>query len=209
MEAVLERPKSKVSNKISKNLIYEEMDGIPLYRKGYKEVLLGTKNDEEIIGSSKLQSYLILFIVKYLLKNLPKNYDPVSSESGLHLSLGNNLATDIAIYDINKVGNIFEPVYFNTPPKVVFEVDIKIDLINSKSTESEYISRKTKKLLKFGVEKVIWILTSSQTVIIADSEQKDWKMTDFSGNIELFDGISFSLKQLVEERGLTIPAVAE
>lgn len=207
MEAVLARPKSRISNKIPKHLIYEEMDGLPLYRKGYKDVLSGIKTAEEIMGSSKLQSFIISFIIKYLNRFLPNQYEAVSSESGLHLAIGNNLATDIAIYNIHEVGNIFEPVYFNTPPKIVFEIDVKIDLTKSKTTESEYITRKTKKLLKFGVEKVIWILTASQTIIIAEANQTDWKMFDFSGEIDIMNDISFSIKQLVEERGLSLPSV--
>ncbi len=209
MEATLEKPKVKSAYNIPKHLIYEMMDGKPLYRKGFKEVLLGVKSIEEIMGSSKLQSYIILFITKYLNKILPIQFDALSSESGLNLDLGNNLATDIAIYDINSVGNIFEGKYFNTPPKVVFEVDVKIDLNKAKATDNEYITRKTKKLLKFGVEKVYWILTSTQTIIIAEAGQTDWKITDFSGSIEPMENIKFSLKQLVEDRGFVLPEVEE
>jgi Uma2 family endonuclease len=183
------------------------MDGMPLYRKGYKDVLSGINTAEEIMGSSKLQSFIITFVLKYLYRFLQKGFEAVSSESGLHLAIGNNLSTEIAIYNISEVGNIFEPVYFNTPPKIVFEIDVKIDLAKSKSTESEYITRKTKKLLKFGVEKVIWILTSSQTIIIADTKQTDWKMMDFSGKIDVMNDISFSIKQLVEENGFSLPSV--
>jgi hypothetical protein len=207
MGAILEKVGSRISDKITKHLIYEVMDGIPLYRNGINDVLLGIKSAEEIMGSSKLQSFIISFIIKYLNSFLPNQYEAVSSESGLHLSLGNNLATDIAIYNINEVGNIFEPVYFSTPPKIVFEVDVKIDLTNAESTESEYITRKTKKLLRFGVEKVVWILTSSQTIIIAESNKDDWKMTDFSGKIEVLNDINFSIKQLIEERGFTLPTI--
>jgi hypothetical protein len=209
MEAVLDKPKVKPNHNIPKYLIYETMDGRHLYRKGYKEVLLGVKSFEEIMGSSKLQSFMIMFIVEYLLKLLPKQLIPLSSESGLNLDLNNNLATDIAIYDINEVGNIFEGKYFNTPPKVVFEIDIKIDLNKEKATDNEYITRKTKKLLKFGVEKVFWILTSTQTIIIAESGQSEWKIVDFSANIEPMEGIKFSLKQLVEARGFVLPDVEE
>jgi Uma2 family endonuclease len=207
MEAVLDKPKSVLSGKIPKYLIYEEMDGKPLYRKGYKDVLLGLKSFEEIMGSSKLQSYLIAFIVKYLNQHLSKQYDAVSSETGLHLEIGNNLATDIAIYNIHEVGNIFETKYFDTPPKIVFEIDVKIDL--KKTTESEYITRKTKKLLTFGVEKVFWILSSSQTIIMAEKNQPKWAMTDFSGKIEIMDDIYFTIKELVEERGFTLPVIED
>jgi Uma2 family endonuclease len=209
MEATLEKPKAKPSYKIPASLIYEEMDGKPYYRKGFKEVLLGVKSIEEIMGSSKLQSYIILFIAKYLNKLLSKQFDALTSEAGLNIELGSNLATDIAIYDINKVGDIFETKYFNTAPEIVFEVDVKIDLKKSKDTEMDYISRKTKKLLRFGVKKVFWILTSSQTIIIAEGNQSEWKMTDFSGILNPMEDISFSIKQLVEERGFILPEIAD
>ncbi|MCU0327055.1 MAG: Uma2 family endonuclease [Spirosomaceae bacterium] len=192
---------------IPESLLVEEIDGVPFYRKGYKDVLLGLKEQEEIMGSSKLQSFIIAFIVKFLNRYLPNDLDVVSSESGLHLSTGSNLATDIAIYNINEVGNIFETVYFDTPPKVVIEVDVKVDLEKNKISETAYIKRKTKKMLNFGVEKVVWILTATQTVIIADANQSDWRMTDFGGEIDLMNDIRFSIKQLIEERGFQLPAL--
>ena len=73
----------------------------------------------------------------------------------------------------------------------------------------DYITRKTKKLLRFGVKKVFWILTSSQTIIIAEGNQSEWKMTDFSGALTPMENISFSIKQLVEERGFSLPELPE
>jgi hypothetical protein len=65
------------------------------------------------------------------------------------------------------------------PTKAVFEVDIKLNLNKENATDNEYITRKTKKLLKFGVDKVFWILTSTQTIIIAEAGQSEWKIVGF------------------------------
>ena len=58
---ILEAPKRK-SRKIPTNLIREVLRGKLLYYKGYKEVLNGTKQIEEIMGCSSLQSFLVGFI---------------------------------------------------------------------------------------------------------------------------------------------------
>jgi hypothetical protein len=41
-------------------LVYEEFDGHPIYRKGYKDFMLGIKKIEEInIGTSKLHFLVV------------------------------------------------------------------------------------------------------------------------------------------------------
>jgi hypothetical protein len=42
----------KRSKKIPETLVYEVLNGRPLYRKGYKEVLRKNLNPENIMGSS-------------------------------------------------------------------------------------------------------------------------------------------------------------
>ena len=60
---------------IPKILIYEEFDGHPIYRKGYKDYVLGLKKIEEIkMGTSKLQWALTNIINRYLMLALPRDY---------------------------------------------------------------------------------------------------------------------------------------
>ena len=73
MVVTLERPKRArrlpaiISPKdIPKSLIYEVMDGRPIYRKGYKDVLAGKKTLEEILGRSSLQSLIAFHLAKVL-----------------------------------------------------------------------------------------------------------------------------------------------
>lgn len=50
------------SRKIPAKFIREEVNGKSYYYKGFKSVLYGTKQIEEIMGSSSLQSFLVGFI---------------------------------------------------------------------------------------------------------------------------------------------------
>lgn len=61
---------------IPENLIYEMVDGVPIYYKGYKDYLNGTTEIEELMGSSYLQSLIISKLVYYLMSRLDKNYVP-------------------------------------------------------------------------------------------------------------------------------------
>ncbi|MDX1943453.1 MAG: hypothetical protein SFU99_23000 [Saprospiraceae bacterium] len=80
-------------------LIYEEMDGQAIYYHGYEKVLKGEETVEGIMGSSSLKSKLTGRILKFLYIHLDgDNYRVYPGEAGMHLSKGNNLASDIAIY---------------------------------------------------------------------------------------------------------------
>ena len=119
--------------KIPKILIYEEFDGHPIYRKGYKDFLLGFKIIEEFsFGNNTLHWFITNSLIKFLHKNLPENYFAGASELGLHLSNKTNFSADIAIYREGQLKVGFHSIkYEKTPPNVIIEVDIKID-------ESEY-----------------------------------------------------------------------
>ncbi len=194
------QPSNKPAKKIPKQLIYEIIDGQPFYRKGYKEVLAGQKNIVDIMGSSSLQAFIISFILKTLYKQLDDQlYLIFTNEAGLHLDKGNNLAGDILIYEDQSLSieNINEN-YFSLPPKIVIEVDISAEV---PSLEVEgYVHNKTKKLLNFGVEKVIWITTVSKKVLIATKES-DWTIKDWDKAIEILPDVTFSIGQYLKDKG--------
>lgn len=68
--------------------------------------------------------------------------------------------------------------------------------------EIEYIENKTHKMLEFGVEKVIWILTYVRKVIVATPNNTTWLMVDWPENIEILDGITFNIQNFLTERGI-------
>jgi len=85
MEAIIVAPKKR-ERRVPASLIKEVLDGQPIYYKGYRSVMYGHKNLEEIKGASSLQSLIINFIQKILIKNLDEMmYLPMTGEIGLHL----------------------------------------------------------------------------------------------------------------------------
>ncbi len=112
---------------IDKQLVYEEMDGRPVHYKNYHKVLLAQATFEDITGSSESQFVVISAILKYLYRSVDDaQYWIATNEAGLHLSPGNNLAADIAIFNRHtappRVRNF---KYQSLPPEVVIEVAIK------------------------------------------------------------------------------------
>ncbi len=182
-------------------MIHEIIDGKPLYRKGYREVLAKTKNVEDIMGSSSLQAFLITYLTIWIGKQIDDSkYTILTNEAGLHIDKGNNLAGDLLIFDsqLLKIQKINKK-YADVPPKISIEVDIDIALEDGIS-ETTYISIKTKKLLEFGAEKVIWFLTESKKVMIATASA-DWQTYDWNYDVEILDGITCNLGEYLKEKG--------
>jgi hypothetical protein len=99
-------------------LIYEVLNGQPVYYRGYRDVLAGRTKAEDIIGSSSFQSVLVSLIQGFICNNRDKKqYIPFTNEVGLQIELTDNLVADIAIFE----KGTFEITtkYFNTAPKIV------------------------------------------------------------------------------------------
>src|SRR5689334_11450447 len=97
---------------IPASLIFEELDGRPLYRKGYKKVLENNLSPEEVMGCSFLQGLIVRIISTYFAQMLQRNgYWVLTNEPGLHVSHGNNLTNDIAVFDKALIKNVFSKNY--------------------------------------------------------------------------------------------------
>ena len=186
---------------IPSELIFEEIDGKPLFYKGYKQVLQSKKEPESIMGSSFIQSLIVSIVCAYL-KEILSGYDywVVSNEVGLHLSEGNNLANDIAVFDKASIKDIFSGNYVNVAPRIAIEVDTKIeseDIPNS----TDYIFLKSGKLIAFGVERVIWILTGSRKIFMTDRSGK-WTIHEWDELLPVFDNHKICLNDLLRREGV-------
>jgi hypothetical protein len=182
----------KRTRKIPQSLIYDEIDGKPYYRKGYKSVLNKTQTLESIMGCSSLQTLLIEYFTEvfYGFSNR-KLYHFFTGEPGLHLSLGNNLTGDICLYERSKISSAsFDTKYFQLPPLIQIEIDVSIDL--SDDSETAYIKRKTNKLLSHSVSKVIWVFTTSQSVLVA-TPTGPWQWMDWNNDVEILEGYSVNI----------------
>jgi Uma2 family endonuclease len=184
---------------IPKVLIYEVWNGKPVYYKGYRDVLAGRKTPAEIMSCSDLQGVIVYILNGFLFNHLDrKKYVVGTNEIGLHLALNDNLANDIAIFDKVQVGKL-KGRFFDVPPKVVIEVDIKADLVDFLNEETDYILSKSQKMLDFGVDKVVWILTSNRKIIVSTRNEKQAIITDWDDNILLLDDCILNVKQLLDD----------
>jgi Uma2 family endonuclease len=183
---------------IPEHLVYEEWDGVPILYKGIKTYALQNYNLNQLeMGSSIFQSLIIGYILKILFRsNLDdKKYAIVTNEPGLHLGYRNNLSNDIAIIERNKIVNKRSIKYANVPPKVAIEVDVRADYEQEFESFNDYINQKTQKLLDFGVEKVIWILSSElQEVRVSTLSQTS--IHAWTETIEILDGVTFCLNEM-------------
>lgn len=195
---VVEKKIEREVRTIPAYLAYEEMNGEALPYKGYLEVLAGNKKPEHIMGSSSLQGVLITAIIVFVASKIDrKKYRLSSSESGLHLDKNNNLANDIAIFEKSEV--TLDTKYFNIPPKVVVEVDVKVDLSETSwNSNSDYVLAKSQKMLDFGVERILWISTANKKVFVATADQ-NWYYANFDEDVLLLDDCVLNVAQLLTD----------
>ena len=194
---------SPAARKIPASLIYEEIDGVPYYYRGYRAVVARQKTKEDIMGASALQSAIVSLLIHILYKYLPfEDYLIATNEPGLHIATGNNLSNDIAVFNQASLPTPLDDKYFSVPPKIVIEVDVKIELPTNVS-ETEYVYDKTQKMLDFGVEKVIWILTKTRKTLIAEPNER-WILTDWDDTIDVLPGCSFQLSPLLRSKNVIL-----
>ncbi len=188
------------AKKIPPNLIYEIMDGKPIYYKGYRDVINGTKTFEEIMGASSLQSLIVAYLVIEIGKAINEDlFSVLTNESGLHLNKKNNLSGDVLIFDNNVLPiEAIDRHYASVPPKIAIEVDIDAD--TTEFTADEYIYKKTQKLFDFGVEKVIWVMTQTKKVLLA-TPNEDWLIIDWHKDIVVMEGITVNVGQFLKKKG--------
>ena len=184
-------------------LVYEELNGRRLYRKGYKKFLNHTKTIEEIMGCSSLQAAIVSVLLSYLYKQIEdEGYEIMTNEAGLHVSLGNNLSSDIIVYEREDFLKYrLDNHYFDTAPKIVIEVDVKIEVEDMEATE--YWTKKTEMLLSFGVEKVIWFFSEDKKMIIAE-QNKDLLIQDWTNDFELMPNHTINIEQMIEQKGYKV-----
>ncbi len=193
-------PVADATSPIPNALIYEVLNGRPLYYRGYKDVINGTRKPEEIVGSSSLQAILVSLIYGHMLNNRDKKkYLPVTNEAGVHLDLNDNLSCDVAIFEKGTFD--ITTKYFDIAPKIVIEVDVKIDLTDFDGIDYNYVAEKTQKLFDFGVEKVFWVFSKTRRLFVALPNQ-DWIFTNWSNDVPIMDGCVLNVKNLLDEEGI-------
>lgn len=198
--ATLTPDNSASDQQIPAYLIYETLNGKPLYRKGYKDVLANRKTPGEIMGCSDLRAIIVSALFAYLYNQTNrKAYWVVTNEPGLHIQLGDNLANDIAFYEKEKV--TVKGKFFDVAPKVVVDVDIKVDFEAFPAWEQDYVHQKTQAMLNFGTERVIWITTQSRKVLVA-TRGEDWRTVNWDATVSVIDDLTLNVAALLTEEGV-------
>jgi len=195
--------------KIPEYLIKETIDGIPFYYAGFESVLKKTKTKTDIMADSGLQSFIKAFLMGTLFKALdPKKFTVFTGEVGSHLDHRTNLSLDIAIFDReNLTAKKINLKYIDIAPKVVIEVDVRVELSENKEDVFDaFVLRKVRKLHEFGTEKIIWIFTKSKTIIVA-TPGNSWGVFDIKDDVEVMDGIGFNLGKYLEGEGIELGEV--
>jgi hypothetical protein len=177
-------------------LIYEMVNAQAIYYRGYRDVLQGKKQAEDLMGSSFLQSLIISRLIRFLLQCLPATYEVLTNEVGLQFSSKHWRAADIAVYRKAQLKNIpRHNKYLQIPPQIVFEIDTKADLKRFR-TIMDYYYAKTDDLLDFGVEKVIWIFTDARKIMVAEPHAS-WLTVNWDQPIQVIAGVDVNLQELI------------
>jgi hypothetical protein len=185
-------------------LVRETINGIPFYYRGYKDVLNKKKSLNDIMADSGLQTLLKKFFYDLLLRQLnPDLFEVFMGEVGAHLEHKSNMGLDVAVYETAQLaGEKFDFKYLEVVPKFVIEVDMKVSLDDTGlDTFAQFLDFKTQKLFDAGVERLIWVLSSSKKVVIA-TPGNDWLIIDWNKEIELFQGIKANIGQFLKIRGI-------
>ncbi|MEM1321446.1 MAG: Uma2 family endonuclease [Bacteroidota bacterium] len=182
---------------IPQQLIYEVVNGEPIYYKGYREYLQGNQTIEELMGSSKLQSLIIAELIFLLRSTLGNTYFLFTNELGLQFSKKSWRAADIAVIKADRVKEL-DNKYLKVPPELVIEIDTKAELSEVQNPLG-YYQEKTEDLIQFGVDRVVWIFTETRKVMIADKD-KHWQINNWEESFELFEGVHLNLDQMIADR---------
>ena len=162
-------------------------------------MLAGKKTLEEIMSYSDLQGVLVSLLNIVLGNTINrKKYLLATNDIGLHLALNDNLGNDVVIFEKEKLKKL-QGKYFDVAPKIVIEVDVKADVTDFPNKADEYIMRKSQKLIDFGVERVLWIVTSLQKVYIIDRNDPTWYVVNWSETISVVDNCTLNIKQLLDD----------
>ena len=187
-------------------LIYEIIDGKPIYFAGYKDVLNGNKTIEEIRTTGKKQSLMLNAIQTHLLRtHADKALTIMTGEIGIHISKNQNFSCDLVVFEDATLATLdINQNYFEVPPKLIVEVDLQAD--PTSININQYILKKTRKLLQFGVEKVIWVFSDPPLISVATAKGT-WTINEWDTPIELIDGHFVNLADLFRQKNIKFEPV--
>ncbi len=188
---------SSTTIQVPEALIFEMDEGTPIYYRGYREVLSGAKTTEQVMGSGILQAVLIELIKDFLKPLFGKDFVLLSNEVGIQFSRKSWRNADIAVFEKKHLLEAgITDRYSDFPPVLVIEIDSKAAMEDFAHPE-EYYHRKTDQLLEFGVQKVLWVFTSTQKFMIAERGQR-WETGNWTEDLQLRSDITLNIQRLLD-----------
>ncbi|AAC07450.1 hypothetical protein [Aquifex aeolicus] len=123
--------KKKLSKEEKKRLLklltYEKVNGKPIYYRDYRKVLRGELPPGAVMGSSGLQAFLIILLIKFLLNKLDdKKFILLSNELSFLYKKGSWRNLDIAIFEKTQElldTGVEKVIWIFTKPKKVMIVE--------------------------------------------------------------------------------------
>ena len=199
-------PKQASEKKVPDYLVKDEIDGIRFYYKDYKYVMRSKDEAKEVHGSTAIQSFIASYFAALFFDNqLNEIYHFFTGKSRNRIDKNTILEFDIAFYDKNTILNIVKnnlPIE-NIAPNIVVEFDSQISLDGTEFEDTTtYYFTKTKKLIAYGTQKVIWVFTASQKILVA--EGKDWHIYDFDKTIQLIDNVEFNIADFLQKEQIVL-----
>jgi Uma2 family endonuclease len=189
---------------ISDYLIYEILDGLPIFYNGYKDVLLNKKQADEIKYKSSQTTFILSNLFSLFLKLLDDDKYIVLCNLGFYINEFNNLTGNIVIYGESEFkGMTIDEHYADVPPKIAIEVDVTADTSDIGGVDT-YVYKKVRKLLDFGVERVIWINTATKTILIADDNLESWIVQDWNKDIEILEGLTINIPAFLLKKKIVV-----
>ena len=127
----------------------------------------------------------------------------MSNEICNNLSKKTKSAYDVGVFDKKTLpASDVDDHYANVPPVLVVEIDVKVET-ESLLPPDLIFQIKTRKLLEFGVQKVVWFFTKNQFVLIAESG-KEWIFDNWNRDVTLWEDLSVNVPKYLAKQGVVL-----
>lgn len=192
-------PAVKPQRAVPAHLVYEVMDGKPIYYRDYKKIIRGAIKKDDIMGYGLLQALILNVLAGYFRNKIGKNYWVLDGEMGLHIAQNQNLSLAFVVLSKKQLVDIkLENKYLHLPPQLVIEVDTKAQA--EFAADANYYTKKTQKLLDFGVNEVIWVFTETKKIWLA-KPNAPWLIINWKDDFTAME-LPLNLQALLDENGI-------
>ncbi|MCU0348764.1 MAG: hypothetical protein MUC59_17625 [Saprospiraceae bacterium] len=183
---------SKPKRAIPQHLIYEVSKGKPIYRKGYKEYLVGDEGLDLFRIDSTFQAWLKFRLSSSIgIQLLEKEHGLLTGPVHIQVQSSKKCVTDLAILR-NEDLHLDDQV-ISKPPIITIDIDFR------QQNSLEFVFGKIEDYHYFCVHKVIWIFTKNKKVMVAEPGQP-WLTLDWSADVEVVQGLVINLEEIVSKK---------